>query len=96
MSERQGVEFDSCPRCRGDWLDREELDNILQRSALAARVPEGPFNGEPRDSYRDRTGEHWDDDSGGAPRALQAGIVLEHLTHEAIRLPHGVQREHIL
>ena len=33
MSERQGVEIDYCPRCRGVWLDRGELDKILERSA---------------------------------------------------------------
>ena len=33
MSERQGVEIDYCPSCRGVWLDRGELDKILERSA---------------------------------------------------------------
>ena len=33
MSERQGVEIDYCPECRGVWLDRGELDKILERSA---------------------------------------------------------------
>lgn len=33
MSERQGIEIDYCPRCRGIWLDRGELDKILERSA---------------------------------------------------------------
>ncbi|HEX2050263.1 MAG TPA: zf-TFIIB domain-containing protein [Actinomycetota bacterium] len=33
MTERQGVEIDYCPRCRGVWLDRGELDKILERSA---------------------------------------------------------------
>ena len=32
MSERQGVEIDYCPQCRGVWLDRGELDKIIQRS----------------------------------------------------------------
>lgn len=32
MSERQGVEIDYCPTCRGVWLDRGELDKILERS----------------------------------------------------------------
>jgi Zn-finger nucleic acid-binding protein len=32
MSERQGVEIDYCPDCRGVWLDRGELDKILARS----------------------------------------------------------------
>ncbi|MDF2812246.1 MAG: hypothetical protein K0S56_3277 [Microvirga sp.] len=33
MSERQGVEVDYCPQCRGVWLDRGELDKILERNA---------------------------------------------------------------
>lgn len=33
MSDRQGVEIDYCPECRGVWLDRGELDKIIQRSA---------------------------------------------------------------
>ena len=32
MTERQGVEIDYCPKCRGAWLDRGELDEIVARS----------------------------------------------------------------
>jgi uncharacterized protein len=32
MSERQGVEIDYCPKCRGVWLDRGELDKIIERA----------------------------------------------------------------
>ena len=32
MSDRQGVEIDYCPECRGVWLDRGELDKIIERS----------------------------------------------------------------
>lgn len=32
LSERQGVEIDYCPSCRGVWLDRGELDKILDRA----------------------------------------------------------------
>ena len=35
MTERQGVEIDYCPTCRGVWLDRGELDKIIERSAAA-------------------------------------------------------------
>jgi Zn-finger nucleic acid-binding protein len=35
MSERSGIEIDYCPECRGVWLDRGELDKILERSAAA-------------------------------------------------------------
>lgn len=33
MAERQGIEIDRCPSCRGIWLDRGELDKIVERSA---------------------------------------------------------------
>jgi Zn-finger nucleic acid-binding protein len=33
MSERQGIEIDYCPTCRGVWLDRGELDKIIERSS---------------------------------------------------------------
>ena len=36
MSERSGVEIDYCPECRGVWLDRGELDKIIERNAVAA------------------------------------------------------------
>lgn len=43
MSERQGVEIDYCPQCRGVWLDRGELDKIIERSAREANtVPDRP------------------------------------------------------
>jgi Zn-finger nucleic acid-binding protein len=35
MSERQGVEIDYCPECRGIWLDRGELDKIIEKSNAA-------------------------------------------------------------
>ncbi|MDU0460350.1 MAG: zf-TFIIB domain-containing protein [Geobacteraceae bacterium] len=39
MSERQGVEIDYCPECRGVWLDRGELDKIIERSASQELTP---------------------------------------------------------
>ena len=56
MSERQGIEIDYCPTCRGVWLDRGELDKIIERSA-AAPPPAPPLTQpEPRhrrEPYRD-------------------------------------------
>ena len=45
MSERGGIEIDYCPECRGVWLDRGELDKIIERSLLAnpaAPTPPAP------------------------------------------------------
>ena len=39
MSERQGIEIDYCPQCRGVWLDRGELDKIIDRSQGAPAAP---------------------------------------------------------
>jgi Zn-finger nucleic acid-binding protein len=33
MTDRSGVEIDYCPECRGVWLDRGELDKIIERSS---------------------------------------------------------------
>ena len=37
MSERSGIEIDYCPTCRGVWLDRGELDKIIERNELSVR-----------------------------------------------------------
>ena len=46
MAERQGVEIDYCPTCRGVWLDRGELDKLIERGAAqmapAAQAPAVP------------------------------------------------------
>jgi Zn-finger nucleic acid-binding protein len=39
MTERQGIEIDYCPQCRGVWLDRGELDKIVERSAAQPAAP---------------------------------------------------------
>lgn len=36
MSDRQGIEIDYCPQCRGVWLDRGELDKIIERTNIEA------------------------------------------------------------
>ncbi|ASD62291.1 TFIIB-type zinc ribbon-containing protein [Bdellovibrio bacteriovorus] len=39
ISERKGIEIDYCPECRGIWLDRGELDKIIERSAEYEAAP---------------------------------------------------------
>ena len=39
MSERSGIEIDYCPTCRGVWLDRGELDKIIERGAREFGAP---------------------------------------------------------
>ncbi|MEE1885371.1 zf-TFIIB domain-containing protein [Pedobacter flavus] len=40
MTDRNGVEIDYCPECRGVWLDRGELDKIIERSTQNSRPAE--------------------------------------------------------
>jgi Zn-finger nucleic acid-binding protein len=42
MTERSGVEIDYCPKCRGVWLDRGELDKIIERAAAAQPQAQQP------------------------------------------------------
>lgn len=61
MSERQGIEIDYCPQCRGVWLDRGELDKIIERSAALSASAPAPHRDERR--YEDRRSDkHYDDD----------------------------------
>lgn len=38
MSERNGIEIDYCPQCRGVWLDRGELDKIIEKTLIEKPV----------------------------------------------------------
>ncbi|WP_224816007.1 zf-TFIIB domain-containing protein [Hasllibacter sp. MH4015] len=65
MSDRQGVEIDYCPTCRGVWLDRGELDKIIERSVPAApATPEPPARG-------------YNDDHGSGRRKKKRGSFLD-------------------
>jgi uncharacterized protein len=46
MTDRQGIEIDYCPQCRGVWLDRGELDKLIERATTAA--PSAAFSDSPR------------------------------------------------
>lgn len=39
MAERQGIEIDYCPQCRGVWLDRGELDKMIDRAVPETAAP---------------------------------------------------------
>jgi Zn-finger nucleic acid-binding protein len=63
MTERQGIEIDYCPKCRGVWLDRGELDKIIDRNAAseAAMAAPPPREAQRRKDYDDddrRYGKH--------------------------------------
>lgn len=68
MSERQGIEIDYCPTCRGVWLDRGELDKIIQRAneyeaqQLAPQLagpPVAPQHRRPHDDQDSYRGDHY-------------------------------------
>ena len=59
MTERQGVEIDYCPKCRGVWLDRGELDKLI---AVGGREAESGYQPEPpRQEYREQRPSYPDD-----------------------------------
>ena len=60
MSERNGVEIDYCPKCRGVWLDRGELDKIIERNSDNKQSYDRPnnyFNNEK--TYHKKKKESW-------------------------------------
>ncbi|MCW2829911.1 MAG: hypothetical protein JWP31_603 [Aeromicrobium sp.] len=71
MSERAGIEIDYCPDCRGVWLDRGELDKIIDRAAsdqtpapapqqhAEPRHDERTRYAQPQQPYRKTKKEHW-------------------------------------
>jgi len=61
MADRAGVEIDYCPQCRGVWLDRGELDKIIERSAPEAAPPPPP-RAEERGYGHEARGRGYDDD----------------------------------
>lgn len=70
--ERGGVQFDMCPTCRGVWLDRGELEKLMESAAQDGRAsapqaapppqqpPQQPWSGQP--AYRDERYRSRDDD----------------------------------
>ena len=64
MSERNGIEIDYCPECRGVWLDRGELDKIIERNMASQQ--ETYREAVPQKEYREEkyyeNKKHYDDD----------------------------------
>lgn len=51
MMDRQGIEVDFCPKCRGVWLDRGELDKLIERSAQSDNRSPSPLPRDGRDDF---------------------------------------------
>lgn len=62
MTDRQGVEIDYCPKCRGVWLDRGELDKIIEKSAPVSpvRPPQSDRGTELSSRYESRSDDRGD------------------------------------
>jgi uncharacterized protein len=60
ISSREGVEIDFCPQCRGVWLDRGELDKVIERAA-ASLAPAAPVGGRDPGYYEDRREPRYDE-----------------------------------
>lgn len=78
MSDRQGIEIDYCPECRGVWLDRGELDKIIERSGSW----DGDRDDRGRSDDRDRRhdGDRGDDDRApGKKKRKKPSSFLESL-----------------
>ena len=66
ITERQGIEIDYCPDCRGVWLDRGELDKLIEKSIAASAPPAQPAAYEaPSAPRRDDRYDHKYDKHGG-------------------------------
>lgn len=94
MTDRQGIEIDYCPKCRGVWLDRGELDKIIERSAQYAPTIDplavgsaSPWTSNPpaagQTDYRtapegDRRTGHHDRDKGHSSRNSFFGRLFDH------------------
>lgn len=79
MSDRQGIEIDYCPQCRGIWLDRGELDKIIERSG-AGEAPVVPQAPQPPMPPQQPQGGPWQ--QGGYPQQQGYGGGYGHQGHD--------------
>ena len=54
MTDRSGVEIDYCPECRGVWLDKGELDKIIDRSSQGDRIIQPEKSAPEKSDYPDK------------------------------------------
>lgn len=84
MSDRQGIEIDYCPQCRGIWLDRGELDKIIERSGAgeAPVAPLAPQPSMPPQPPMPPQGSPWPQPGGGYPQQPGYGGGYGHQGHD--------------
>jgi hypothetical protein len=80
VTDRQGIEIDWCPTCRGVWLDRGELDKLIERSGTFTAPVASAGDQRP---YRDDDDDDWDDrrrhEGGQQPRRRKKKSFLDDL-----------------
>lgn len=77
MTERQGIEIDYCPNCRGVWLDRGELDKIIERSTMVV-MPTQPTT-KPSERRYDDDDRYDDDKRYSSEKKKRRGSFLDDL-----------------
>lgn len=65
VSDREGIEIDYCPKCRGVWLDRSELDEIIKRSNQGENDEDEDYDQGNRRNRRNNRDNEEDDEEGG-------------------------------
>lgn len=81
ISSREGIEIDHCPQCRGVWLDRGELDKIIERAAPSlggGRRDDDRDRDRDRDRHRDDDRDRYRDDD-YRPKKKRRGSFLEEI-----------------
>ena len=74
MSDRQGVEIDYCPQCRGVWLDRGELDKLIERSAAMAPAPANSAGNRSLPQFADSDHDHRQGPQGNRKKSWLSNI----------------------
>lgn len=75
LADRQGIEIDYCPRCRGVWLDRGELDKLIERANPGYRAE--PHRGDYRDRDYEPDSDRHPEGSGKYRHKKKKGLLGE-------------------
>ena len=70
VADRNGIEIDYCPDCRGIWLDRGELDKIIERTVQQPSTPQ-------RNSYPDKESYNSENDSNAKKNNGFLGVLFD-------------------
>lgn len=74
MTDRQGIEIDYCPNCRGVWLDKGELDKLIERSVSDPHTGTGRYP-DRDDDYRSSYRKEPYQDPRGYPKKKKGGLL---------------------